>query len=242
MSSEKTFTRENLDTYLKELGKEFRKLNGRKMPAEIVLIGGAAVLAGYGFRECTGDIDAVISASSVMKEAVNRVGDRFGLPDGWLNSDFKKTASYSSKIPEVSVYYRTFSNVLEVRMVTAQYLIAMKLMSGRQYKYDLSDIVGILWEHRKNGSPLSREMIDAAVARLYGENAGISGAALKVLDGCFSGGDLGDWYMEIRRAEKESRSVLLDYDKSHPGELKGEKIGEILQQARRKRESGGTES
>ena len=30
---------------LKELAKEFRKLNGTKMSAEIVLIGGAAILA-----------------------------------------------------------------------------------------------------------------------------------------------------------------------------------------------------
>lgn len=35
--------------YLKELAKEFRKLNGKTMPAEIILIGGAAVLANYGF-------------------------------------------------------------------------------------------------------------------------------------------------------------------------------------------------
>ena len=32
MSSD-SFTKENLDTYLKELAKEFRKLNGKSMPA-----------------------------------------------------------------------------------------------------------------------------------------------------------------------------------------------------------------
>lgn len=31
----KYFTKENLDMYLKELAKEFRKLNGKTMPAEI---------------------------------------------------------------------------------------------------------------------------------------------------------------------------------------------------------------
>lgn len=63
------FSRENLDTYLKELAKEFRKLNGKTMPAEIILIGGASILANYGFREMTYDIDAVVSASSAMKDA-----------------------------------------------------------------------------------------------------------------------------------------------------------------------------
>jgi hypothetical protein len=42
MSSEKPITRENLNKYLRELAKEFRRLNGAKIPAEVILIGGAA--------------------------------------------------------------------------------------------------------------------------------------------------------------------------------------------------------
>lgn len=171
MSIDTPFTKGNLNEYLKELAKEFRKLNGTKMPAEIILIGGAAILAGYGFREMTYDIDAVIVASSAMKEAINRVGDRLDLPNGWLNTDFKNTNSYSDKLPAVSVYYKTFSNIITVRMVAAEYLIAMKLMSGRQYKNDLSDIAGILWEHQRNGNPISREAIDKAISVLYGDHA-----------------------------------------------------------------------
>lgn len=41
MSSNTPFSKENLDTYLKELAKEFRKKNGTKIPAEIILVGGA---------------------------------------------------------------------------------------------------------------------------------------------------------------------------------------------------------
>lgn len=64
------FTKENLDTYLKELAKAFRKINGKSMPAEIVLVGGAAILTNYGFRDMTTDIDAVIHAASSMKDAI----------------------------------------------------------------------------------------------------------------------------------------------------------------------------
>jgi len=85
---EKPITRENLNEYLKELAKEFRRLNGVKTPAEIILIGGAAALANYGFREMTYDIDAVIHASSAMKDAINHIGDKYGLPYGWFNADF----------------------------------------------------------------------------------------------------------------------------------------------------------
>lgn len=235
MSSDMPFTKENLDACLKELGKEFRKLNGTKTPAEIVLIGGAAILANYGFREMTYDIDAIILASSAMKEAVNHVGDRLGLPSGWLNMDFRNTSSYTTKLPEVSVYYKTFSNVITVRTVSAEYLIAMKLISGRQYKNDLSDIVGILWEHQKNGSPISRETIDKAVAVLYGESAEIPAAARKTLDDTFAKGDFERIYKEARQTEIESKKAVVDFDKAYPGELKGENIDVIIERARQKR-------
>lgn len=158
MSSEHGyFTKDNLDMYLKELAKEYRKLGGKAMPAEIILIGGAAILTNYGFRNMTTDIDAVIHAATSMKTAINHVGDKFNLPNGWLNADFMKTSSYSRKLDEVSVYYRTFSNVLQIRTVSAEYLIAMKLRSGRKYKNDLSDIIGILAEHEKAAAPITME-------------------------------------------------------------------------------------
>lgn len=80
MSSDVLFTPENLDTYLKALAKEYKKLSGKGMPAEIILIGGAAILANYGFRESTYDMDALIDASSSMKDAINHVGDECPLP------------------------------------------------------------------------------------------------------------------------------------------------------------------
>jgi len=144
----KSFTKENLDEYLKELGKEFRKQNGKTMTGEIILIGGAAILANYHFRHATMDIDAVIRATSVMKDAINTVGDKYGLPNGWLNDDFKNTTSYTDKLFQYSKYYKTFSNVLRVRTVSAEYLISMKLMSG-----EYSD--SIVHAFRKFRAPLS---------------------------------------------------------------------------------------
>ncbi len=43
------FSKENLDAYLKELAKAFRKLNGKTASAEIILVGGAAILVNYIF-------------------------------------------------------------------------------------------------------------------------------------------------------------------------------------------------
>ena len=236
MSVNASFTKENLNTYLKELGKEFRKLNGISIPAEIILIGGAAILAQYDFREMTYDIDAVILASSAMKEAVNRVGDKFQLPNGWLNMDFKKTKSYSDKLSEVSIYYKTFSNILTIRTIAAEYLIAMKLMSGRQYKNDLSDIAGILWENQKSGKPISKEAIDKAVCFLYGGWEEIKEETKAVLNAAFEGGNFETLYYQSRESEKHSKEILLDFDKDYPNALKEENISSILEKARRRRQ------
>ena len=119
---------------------------------------------------------AVIPGDGIGPEVVaetlkvlDKVGDKFNLPNGWLNTDFIRTKSYTPKLMEVSVYYKTYSNILTVRTVAAEYLIAMKLLSGRKYKYDLSDIAGILTEHQKNGKPITREAVDKAVITLYGD-------------------------------------------------------------------------
>ena len=114
MSSEKQFefTKENIDLYLKEVAKEYRKQAGKKMPAELVLIGGASVLINYGFRNMTTDIDALVQAASAMKEAINHVGDRYGLPNGWLNADFTNTDSYSVKLSQFSVYCQRAESAL----------------------------------------------------------------------------------------------------------------------------------
>ena len=51
------------------------------------------------FVKDKGDIDAIIRASSAMKEAINKVGDELGLSNGWLNSDF---IDFEKKYPGVT--------------------------------------------------------------------------------------------------------------------------------------------
>lgn len=215
MSSD-VFTKENLDIYLKELAKEFRKLNGKTMPAEIILVGGAAILTNYGFRNMTTDIDAVISASSAMKEAINHVGDKYQLPNGWINKDFMRTSSYSPKIIQFSVFYKTFSNILNVRTVNAEYLIAMKLRSGRKYKNDLSDIIGILSEHKKVGKPIELEAIDLAVKNLYGGWEGFPEESKSFIENAIKNGNFEKLYESVKTDELQAKDVLVNFNKSYP--------------------------
>lgn len=235
MSVEKGFTKENLDYYLKELAKEFRKRNGKNTSAEIVLVGGAAILANYGFREMTYDIDAVITASSALKEAVNTVGDRLGLPNGWLNADFKNTSSYSPKLLQYSKYYRTYSNVLNIRTISSEYLVAMKLMSGRRYKKDLSDIIGILSEQERMGEPLSYQKIDSAVRNLYAGWEHISEYAIQVLKAALDSENLKELFMEQEHEEALSKQAVLQVQKYEGEKVKESNVDEIIQKALRKK-------
>ncbi len=231
------FTKENLDQYLKELGKEFRKRNGTKMPAEIVLVGGAAILANYGFRESTYDVDAVVSASSVMKEAVNAVGDKFSLPSRWLNSDFQSTNSYSPNLRRYSKPYKTYSNVLHIRTMDAEYLVAMKLKSGRSYKKDLSDVVGILYEQKKRNDPLDYDKIDRAVKDLYGNWEGISEYARQFLANALSSEDLSVLFEEQMKEEEASRQILIRTKEQTEEKMTEESAEEIIRKALAKKEN-----
>ena len=235
-SKKKTFlTKENLDTYLKELAKEYRKLVGRQMPAELILIGGAAVLTNYGFRDMTTDVDAIIRAASSMKDAINKVGDRNGLPNGWLNADFMQTESYTPKILEYSAYYKTFYGVLEVRTITAEYLIAMKLRSGRQYKNDLSDVLGILSEHEKKGEPIPRERIEAAVKNLYGEWNSLPEQSREFIGNVMASGDFAELYAEVVAGEREMKAELVKFEEKYPGTAKASNVNEIIASLKRKK-------
>ena len=234
MLSEAPFTKENLDHYLKELAKEFRKRNGKTVPAEIVLIGGASVVINYGFREMTNDMDAIISATSSMKEAINNVGDRFGLPNGWMNSDFMNTISYTPKIIQFSEFYKVFSNVITVRTVTGEYLIAMKLMSGRQYKYDLSDVVGILWEQERKGQPLTLEQIQKAIVDLYDSYDRLPLESRSFIERTLADGKYEAMYGYIRKMEAENKKILIEYQEQKPGVINNDNTSSIIAAIRKK--------
>lgn len=236
MSSEHVeFTKDNIDLYLKEVAKEYRKQVGKGMPAELILIGGASVLVNYGFRNMTTDVDALIHAASGMKDAINRVGDRFGLPNGWLNADFKNTASYTPKLDEVSVYYKTYSNVLTVRTVAAEYLIAMKLRSGRQYKSDLSDVLGILAEHGKRGTPITMEQIQKAVTDLYGGWTSLSDMSQAFISNVMEDGRFEQLYAQIVQGEQETKKLLIRFEKEYPSIAKEDNVDAIAVTLQKKR-------
>lgn len=225
----KEFTKDNIDNYLKEVAKEYRKLVGNSMPAEMILIGGASVLLNYGFRNMTTDIDAMIHAASAMKDAIRNVGNRYSLPIDWLNSDFRYTNSYTPKLVEFSTYYRTFYNVLSVRTISSEYLIAMKLRAGRGYKNDLSDIVGILIEHNRRGKPITMVKIQMAVTDLYGGWDSLPEESKIFIENVMKDNNYEQEYQKTVQKEKGTREFLKQFEEKYPGVMKENNINSIIE-------------
>ena len=238
MSTDNRFelTKKNLDLYLKEVAKEYRKLNRNGMHAEIIIVGGGSILINYSFRLSTTDIDAYTQASASFKEAVNRVSDKHALPNGWLNSDFRRTESYSDKLVQYSEYYKTFYNMVDIRTITREYLIAMKLKSGRKYKNDLSDIVGILDEHIQRNDPISLEQIQKAYEQLYGEWDTLTNDAKEFISSLFSNtSNIHDVYEATKQQENDAKEILIDFEENYPGITTESNVDSILESLKKKR-------
>lgn len=228
------FTKDNLEKYIKEVAKEYRKQGGKHMPAEFILVGGASILINYGFRDMTTDIDAIIHAASTMKEVINRVGDHYGLPNGWMNADFTKTESYTDKLFEFSVFYKSYYNVLTIRTISSEYLIAMKLKSGRQYKKDLSDVLGILMEHEKLGIPIDIFLIRKAVTDLYEDWNSLPQVSRSFIEAVMSDGQYEKLYEQIKDSEKLNKEVLISFDQKYQGLSKESNVDIIIERHQKK--------
>lgn len=233
MSIDIPFSRENLDKYLMELAKDFKK-RSRGQEAEIILVGGASIIINYNFRWASYDIDADYVGYSTFKESIKAVADKFNLPDGWLNDDFKRTSSYSPQIVQYSEFYKVFCGKLTVRTVLAEYLVAMKLVSGRQYKKDLSDIAGIVYEQGLAGEPLTYEVIDKAVVDLYGDWSRISDYAKETLEKILACDNLKELFVELSENEEQAKERLMEIDKKYPEIINKDNVDEVIAAALKK--------
>ncbi len=169
-----------------------------------------------------------------MEKRSERVGDKFNLPNGWINSDFVYTNSFSDRLDEFSVYYKTFCGVLNVRSIKAQYLIAMKLRSGRKFKNDLSDIIGILSEHKKNGDSIEKTCIDKAIIDLYGSWDDIDINFRQFIDNTFEYENLDELYLSTRNDEINTKDILLEFDNNYPKVIKESNINDIIELLKKK--------
>lgn len=220
------FNRGNIDYFLYLIAKEYKKENRINPEAEIILIGGASMLVNYNFRESITGLDAILRASSTMKDVINKIGDENFLPSGWLNDNFKKTSSYSSKLVECSKFYKKFCQCLTVRTVADEYLLAMKIRSNREYKHDKSDIIGIIKEHIEMEKPLDFAMVENAYYKLYDEKIPSDiGNQVKTL---LSSENLEELFYDTMEEEKINKGALLIAEENYKDSITEDNIHSFI--------------
>ncbi len=111
----------------------------------------------------------------------------------------------------------------------------MKLMSGRRYKKDLSDIIGILSEQKRMGEPLGYRQIDCAVKNLYGGGDDISEYAVQVLKAALDSENLKELFMEQEQEEALSKQAVLQVQKYEGEKVKESNVDEVIQKALKKK-------
>ena len=112
----------------------------------------------------------------------------------------------------------------------------MKLMAGRQYKNDLSDIVGVLIEQEERNEPLNFEKIQEAVIDLYDSYDRIPENSRTFIEAVYKKEDLHAFYKQCREIEQENKDVLVGFQENYPGVLNGDNLADILKAARAKKQ------
>lgn len=239
MSEVKPFTTDELFDNLKALAKRFRKLNGKQTPAELYLVGGASIMLNYSFRDMTYDIDAIIRASSAMKDAIRDVSNEKNLPIDWLNTDFKNTESYSPNLIKYANYRCELSNVLRIYTISAEYLVAMKLMAGRSYKHDLSDVVGIVSEHNSVSENNKKQMltldtVKKAVIDLYRDWNKLPKQSRDFIEIVFQQTDLESFRKKQQEQEKKAFILLKEFEQQYPNRLKKSNVQSVIENLKKR--------
>jgi predicted nucleotidyltransferase len=129
----KLLSREDI---LEALGALAAELEARRLPTDLLVGGGAALVLLYAARQATRDVDAFVFSSAdptSVRQAASEIADRLRLPEDWLN-DGAKGYLHGLEPGEI-LFQRPF---LTVRAIGVQQLLAMKLSAWRD-DVDISD-------------------------------------------------------------------------------------------------------
>lgn len=112
--------------------------------ADILVVGGSALILGYSLREASMDIDAVINSSTDISKYVARVASNHpGVLVDWLNQNVRGFVEDIYGYPETgSVVYQGSNAVLTVP--EPSYLLMMKLYSMRPMSEDEQDVINLV--------------------------------------------------------------------------------------------------
>lgn len=163
-------TREEAEAALQELVEELERLGHT---SDIYIVGGAALMLGFGARDATRDIDAVLTPRTEIMPIVAEVARRRNLTDDWLNS---AAAMYVPPWPDDPNPRLIISTGrVQVSIASAEMLLAMKIHASRG-RQDIDDLRFLLAE-------VGIDNYEDAVSlfEYFYEDDPIKGRAIKIL-------------------------------------------------------------
>ena len=113
----------------------------------------------------------------------------------------------------------------------------MKLRSGRKYKNDLSDVIGILAEHQKRGTPITLDKINTAANNIYDGWDDFPEDSKPFIENTLKTADLTAVYTSVKRDETESKDILVGFEKEYPTVAKESNIEDILKSLKEKQKN-----
>ncbi len=124
-------TAEEIEKYLSEINEE---LAAKAVIGEICIYGGAAMCLAFKARPATKDVDAIFEPVKIIRGAITKIAEKYGLNEGWLNFAVKMFVVEHEK----QILF-DFPN-LKVFVPTADYLLAMKVLALRAESFDSDDV------------------------------------------------------------------------------------------------------
>jgi len=119
----------NRKQIIKALKTLSRNLEKKGIRGDIYLLGGAALIIAYNAKKETKDVDAVFLPKSEIRKAAEEVANVLNLKKDWLNDAVK---GYLSNKPDQTPVVVLDEPGLRVMSASAEYLLAMKLLSARR--------------------------------------------------------------------------------------------------------------
>lgn len=116
--------REEIVAALTALGS---RLSERGIDGEVYMVGGAAIAIAFDARRATRDVDAVFEPKREVYAAADEVGEKLGLPPGWLNDGVKGFVAGPDEDAEPVLEVPG----LRVLVASPRILLAMKVLAHR---------------------------------------------------------------------------------------------------------------
>ncbi len=158
----------NIDEYLTMLADEICKYDCKE-PVELSIVGGAAIILKYKFKNYTRDIDIINPVSDILAKSIDNISARLNIPRKWIDNSITRLNKYTDKYHLFLKYYKTYKNVLNVYIIDVDGLIVSKLVSARKLKNDITDVVNILYEQKLLNHQINYDIIDDAMIKIYGD-------------------------------------------------------------------------